>query len=81
MIGVSLLRRERKMCELSSVRFAVSPNYLSSFGDIIQLVECSLCIFFFCSRSMSWSSVELLVGSALAKTRNKYFSIVISSDV
>lgn len=68
------------MCELSSVRFAVSPNY-HSFGDIIQLVECSLCIFFFCSRSMSWSSVELLVGSALAKTRNKYFSIVISSDV
>jgi hypothetical protein len=61
------------MCELSSVRFAVSPNY--HFGDIIQLVECSLCIFFFCSRSMSWSSIELLlVGSALA-TYNKYFSI------
>jgi len=34
------------MCELSSVRFAVSPNY-NSFGDIIQLVECSLCILFF----------------------------------
>ena len=62
------------MCELSSVRFAVSPNNYH-FGDIIQLVECSLCIFFFCSRSMSWSSIELLlVGSALA-TYNKYFSI------
>ena len=34
------------MCELSSVRFAVSPNNYH-FGDIIQLVECSLCIFFF----------------------------------
>lgn len=30
MIGSSLLGRERKMCELSSVRFAVSPN--STFG-------------------------------------------------
>ena len=65
------------MCELSSVRFAVSPNYhviviIRGYNSVGRMLALHL---LFCSRSMSWSSIELLlVGSALA-TYNKYFSI------